>query len=118
MKLTVKLILSATALTSGLLLGSINEATACSHLKNIGATDATNFPNLNLDQLDFNKIAAIALGGVTAVAAGLLLTRRHEEQKTATTQEDVFALSSFPIHIPPEALSSTTADEDELTLVK
>jgi|GEM_PF-3650804 len=120
MKSAIKLLLSTTALTGGLLFSSINEATACSHFKNIGTTDATNLPSLNLDQLDWKKVGAFAATSIAAVTAGVLSARQGEQKKQATeaTQEDVFQVSSFPIPVVIEAVSPTeteTVDDDQLT---
>ncbi len=122
-------ILSAAALTSGVLLASINPADAspCGFARNQDTTATTSgdSPTLSATQSDFNRSDINKIGiigaGMAAVAGlfviGMAYRLRRAEQEADTfiaevSQEDAFIVPSFSIPIPPEALSTST-DEQE-----
>jgi hypothetical protein len=125
-------ILTAAALTSGVMLASLNPAQAspCPFRKDKGINPTTvggEAPSLSSTRLDSdnadtnNNNMGIIGAGMAAVAglfvAGMVYKARRAGQQADTVvaevpQEESFEATSFPIPIPPEALSASTSEQE------
>lgn len=99
--MNIRAFLAATV-TSGVLLSSAH-AVACP-FSQLGpkATNTAGGAPLSSQQFDFNKLGIVGAGAAAVLAVGAIALRRASQ---ATPEADDFAVSTFAIPVPPEALT-------------
>ncbi|ACK70241.1 hypothetical protein PCC7424_1809 [Gloeothece citriformis PCC 7424] len=110
-KLSLSAILGAVALTSGVLFANPATAEPCSLMKGWKKNFSVTFNQLNPTQQAFLRI-----GGVAALAgAGWLVAKKIKgtTDTSSSASNDFLNETSFPIHVPPEALETIPLEVEE-----
>lgn len=114
-------VLSVVALTSGVVLASVNSASAClfSQNKGLNADFKFNPPSFNLKNVDGNTLGILGVGGVAiAGLAGYYGFKR--QQSVDMTESEDFSPESFSIPVYQDELDTSVEEtlEEPISSVK